>query len=61
MATPRKLRLPDGGSVNLEIPDGFGDPLAGISESPPDDGWLLLLGAGVGAIVVWALLKVKRA
>jgi hypothetical protein len=47
MAT-RKLKLPDGGSMDLAIPEGFGDADLGLT--PAGRTTMYLIGAALGAV-----------
>ena len=54
----RTLKLPDGGSFDLPIPNGFGAPIfalndAGTRKTPS---WIVYaIGAGLGMLVTWML------
>lgn len=61
MPTSRKLKLPDGGTLDLPIPEGFGAPIfaapepAIVSNLP-----LILTGAAVGGLLVWLVLRLSQ-
>lgn len=55
MKKVRKLKLPDGGSFDLAIPEGFGEPMI---EGVPLSRNLWILAAAVGAtLTVVAVVK----
>ena len=63
MAT-RKLKLPDGGTMDLAIPAGFGDAGAlGTTEAGRMTMYLLggALGAVAGFLIVYTVAKVAEA
>lgn len=59
--TKRTLKLPDGGTFELPMPDGFGAPvfaLNGALQDPRTRTWIAyLLGAGVGVFTIWISRK----
>lgn len=59
----RTLKLPDGGTFDLPIPTGFGAPVFALNDSEVTMKRALfpcLLGAGVGALVVWLALRASQ-
>lgn len=59
----RTLRLPDGGTLDLPIPSGFGAPIFALNDAEVTMNRALLpclIGAGVGALVVWLVIRAGR-
>lgn len=59
----RTLKLPDGGTLDLPIPSGFGGPIFALNDAEvsPTRAFLpCLIGAGVGALVVWLVIRAGR-
>jgi hypothetical protein len=61
--TKRKLKLPDGGTLDLPIPSGFGAPILALNDastSPRKRIWLVYaLGALTGILTVWLSRKIN--
>jgi hypothetical protein len=59
----RKLKLPDGGMMDLAIPAGFGDPGLGTTEAGKMTMYLIggALGAVAGFLIVLAATKISEA
>jgi hypothetical protein len=60
----RKLKLPDGGAMQLELPNGFGDAGLGATTSAGDMTAYLVgaaFGAVAGFLIVYAATKIARA
>ena len=64
MAT-RRLKLPDGGAMQLELPNGFGDAGYLGATTSAGDMTAYLIGAAFGAVagfvIVYAATKISRA
>lgn len=59
----RTLKLPDGGTLDLPIPSGFGAPIFTLNDAGASASRALLpclIGAGVGALVVWLVIRAGR-
>jgi hypothetical protein len=60
----RKLKMPDGGTMDLAIPAGFGDPdVFGTTEAGRMTMYLIggALGAVAGFLIVYAATKIADA
>jgi hypothetical protein len=57
----RTLKLPDGGTINMQIPPELGAAVVALDgailDNPQSKTLLILAGAGVGALLVWWLLR----
>ena len=59
--TKRKLKLPDGGTLDLPIPNGFGAPIFALNDAinPRTRLWLVYaIGAVAGILTVWISRKI---
>jgi hypothetical protein len=60
----RKLKLPDGGTMDLQIPVGFGDPSA-LGTTTAGRTTMYLVGAAFGAVagflIVYAAVSINDA
>jgi hypothetical protein len=60
--TKRKLKLPDGDTLDLPIPSGFGAPILALNDAsiPHKRVWLVYaLGALAGILTVWLSRKIN--
>jgi hypothetical protein len=59
----RALKLPDGGTLDLPIPDGFGAPIFALNdagamlESPMA---IYTIGIGLGLLGAWLFLRLRK-
>lgn len=62
--TKRALKLPDGGRLDLPIPEGFGSPILALNEASPllspSAMQLIAVGLGILAVVMfWRATTLK--
>ena len=57
--TKRALKLPDGGSLDLQIPDGFGSPIFAMNDAAMGSDRLWLAGGAVLCLALAAFLGWK--
>jgi hypothetical protein len=59
----RKLKMPDGGNMDLPVPDGFGGGLLGVTASGKWTMYIVgaALGAVAGFLIVYAATEINEA
>lgn len=58
----RALKLPDGGTFDLPIPDSFGSPILAMNDATPNTLRWISIGLGVAALLLfWKATTLKGA
>jgi hypothetical protein len=56
----KALKLPDGGSLELPIPEGLGTPIFAMNGATTSPYLVYGIGLGVGLLGAWLFLKYAR-